>query len=61
MFENADEFMDMVVGKELHDMEKQLIDSDTWKSLYSEMPDECKEVVNRPSECLGIGRNKKYG
>lgn len=42
-------------------LEDDLIDPDTWLDIYDQMPDKCKEVVDAPPQCLGIGRNKKYG
>lgn len=42
-------------------LEDDLIHPKQWKSLYDEMPDECKKVVDGPPECLGIGKNEKLG
>jgi len=42
-------------------LEDDLIHPNKWKSFYGEMPKECKEVVDSPPECIGIGKNDKLG
>lgn len=42
-------------------LERDLIDPALWSDLYDQMPEECKVVVDSPPDCLGIGRNDKYG
>ncbi len=41
--------------------ENDLIDPDKWLSLYEEMPEECKKVVDGPRDCIGIGKNADLG
>ena len=43
------------------DLEDDLIHPDLWDALYSSMPKECKEVVDGPPDCIGIGYNDEYG
>lgn len=42
-------------------LENDLINPRIWQHLYSAMPDKCKEVVDGPPDCLGIGKNKEIG
>jgi hypothetical protein len=42
-------------------LEKELIDPKLWRGLYFKMPQKCKEIVDGPVECIGIGRNKELG
>jgi hypothetical protein len=46
----------------MHSLENDLIDPSLWKSLYDEMPSECKKIVDDPEpQCIGIGRNATHG
>ena len=42
-------------------LENNLIHPEKWHSLYESMPNECKDIVLGPLDCLGIGRNKRLG
>ena len=42
-------------------LEDDLIDPDKWADLYNQMPIKCKELVDEPLCCLGIGQNEKLG
>lgn len=42
-------------------LEDDLIPPSLWKNFYDLMPAECKKVVDRPPDCIGIGRNARAG
>jgi hypothetical protein len=48
------------MGK-INKLENDLIPPIFWNKLYYLMPKKCREVVKGPPDCIGIGRNKKYG
>ncbi len=51
-----------VVTSKVCALEDDLIPSDQWKGLYSELPEECKRIVDSDEEqCVGIGKNEKLG
>lgn len=43
------------------ELETILLPPELWENFYDIMPNECKEVVDGPPQCLGIGRHKKLG
>jgi len=47
--------------RKVSSLEDDLIHPNKWNSLYAEMPKQCKAVVDVPPDCIGIGKNEKYG